>query len=108
MPPKDPPILLVDVDGVVSLFGFDHDDPPRGFPVAVDGSPHWLSKDAGTRLERLARTYECVWCTGWEERAEEHLPWLAGGLGLGERRALREAGSTAARVRMALLPRYAR
>jgi len=26
----------------------------------------------------LARTYECVWCTGWEERAEEHLPRLLG------------------------------
>jgi hypothetical protein len=26
------------------------------------------------RLLRLAHTYECVWCTGWEERAEEHLP----------------------------------
>ena len=23
---------------------------------------------------RLARTFECVWCTGWEERAEEYLP----------------------------------
>jgi len=27
---------------------------------------------------RLARTFECVWCTGWEERAEEHLPYLLG------------------------------
>ena len=27
---------------------------------------------------RLARTFECVWCTGWEERAEEHLPRLLG------------------------------
>jgi len=25
---------------------------------------------------RLARTFECVWCTGWEERAEEHLPYF--------------------------------
>jgi hypothetical protein len=70
--------LLVDVDGVVSLFGFDHTDPPAGFPVSVDGIPHWLSKGAGARLVRLARTFECVWCTGWEERAEEHLPRLLG------------------------------
>lgn len=27
---------------------------------------------------RLSRTFECVWCTGWEERAEEHLPHLLG------------------------------
>jgi hypothetical protein len=78
MPSKDVPVLLVDVDGVVSLFGFDHTDPPPGFPVAVDGMPHWLSVGAGARLQRLSRTFECVWCTGWEERAEEHLPRLLG------------------------------
>ena len=27
---------------------------------------------------RLARTFECVWCMGWEERAEEHLPYFLG------------------------------
>jgi len=70
--------LLVDVDGVVSLFGFDHADPPAVSPVSVDGTPHWLSKNAGARLVRLARTFECVWCTGWEERAEEHLPYFLG------------------------------
>ena len=67
-------MLLVDVDGVLSLFGFEHTSPPPGFPVNVDGIPHWLSTGAGTRLARLARTFECVWCTGWEERAEEYLP----------------------------------
>ena len=72
------PLLLVDVDGVVSLFGFDHAAPPAGCPVTVDGIPHWLSEGAGARLVRLARTFECVWCTGWEERAEEHLPRLLG------------------------------
>jgi hypothetical protein len=72
------PTLLVDVDGVLSLFDFDHADPPPGFPVLVDGTPHWLSSDAAGRLARLAATFECVWCTGWEERAEEHLPRLLG------------------------------
>src|SRR5919106_376418 len=72
------PLLLVDVDGVVSLFGFDPAAPPPVFPIAVDGIPHWLSVGAGPRLERLSRTFECVWCTGWEERAEEHLPRLLG------------------------------
>jgi hypothetical protein len=78
MPSKDVPVLLVDVDGVISLFGFDHTAPPPGFPVVVDGIPHWLSKAAGARLQRLSRTFECVWCTGWEERAEEYLPRLLG------------------------------
>jgi hypothetical protein len=72
------PILLIDVDGVLSLFGFDHVDPPPGCPVSVEGTPHWLSSHVAARLARLSRTFECVWCTGWEERAEEHLPHLLG------------------------------
>jgi hypothetical protein len=71
-------LLLVDVDGVISLFGFDHTSPPLMCPVTVDGTPHWLSRGAGERLLRLARTFECVWCSGWEERAEEHLPYFLG------------------------------
>jgi hypothetical protein len=73
-----PPLLLIDVDGVVSLFGFTH-LPPAGLqPIAVDGVPHLLSDQAGPLLVRLSATFECVWCTGWEERAEEHLPRLLG------------------------------
>ena len=30
----------------------------------------------GERLVRLAERFELVWATGWEERANEHLPWL--------------------------------
>jgi hypothetical protein len=76
--PELPPTLLVDVDGVLSLFGFDQVAPPPGFPTLVDGIPHWLSRDAAHHLARLAATFRCVWCTGWEERAEEHLPRLLG------------------------------
>jgi hypothetical protein len=72
------PVLLMDVDGVLSLFGFDRVDPPPGFPVLIDGIPHYMSTVAGTVLGRLAATFECVWCTGWEERAEENLPRLLG------------------------------
>jgi hypothetical protein len=71
-------LLLVDVDGVVSLFGF-RERPPSGLlPTAVDGIPHFLSTHAGSLLTRLSATFECTWCTGWEERAEEHLPRLLG------------------------------
>jgi hypothetical protein len=76
--PEPPPTLLVDVDGVISLFGFDVVAPPPGFPTLVDGMPHWLSIDAARHLARLSETFRCVWCTGWEERAEEHLPRLLG------------------------------
>ncbi len=72
------PLLLIDVDGVLSLFGFDASAPPPGRPALIDGSPHWLSTSAGEALKRLGPLYEPVWCTGWEERADEHLPWLLG------------------------------
>ena len=72
------PLLLIDVDGVISLFGFDQTAPPQGRWVTVDGMPHLISALAGERLGRLAEAFECVWCTGWEDRAEEHLPALLG------------------------------
>lgn len=75
---KGPPILLVDVDGVISLFGFQPASRPPGRFAVVDGLPHYLSEHAGFLLERLAATFDCVWCTGWEDRAPEHLPHLLG------------------------------
>jgi hypothetical protein len=74
-----PPILLIDVDGVISLFGGLQTAPatdPTLVPALVDGVPHFLSRRAAVQLARLASVFECVWCTGWEERAEEHLPRL--------------------------------
>ena len=41
-------------------------------------APHLLSAHAGPLLARVSDTFECVWCTGWEERAEEHLPRVLG------------------------------
>ena len=76
-----PPVLLVDVDGVISLFGFEREARPPGRFVVVDGIPHYLSEHAGLLLARLAGTFECVWCTGWEDRAPEHLPHLLGWTG---------------------------
>ena len=32
----------------------------------------------GRLLARLAARFECVWCTGWEDRADGHLPHLLG------------------------------
>lgn len=70
------PLLLVDVDGVISLFGFDPAIRPAGSFHWVDGITHYLSATAGEHLLRLAGRFELVWCTGWEEKANEHLPRL--------------------------------
>jgi hypothetical protein len=69
------PLLLIDVDGVLSLYGG-----AAGELVGtlVDGVPHLLSRDAAAALRGLVGRFECVWCTGWEERADEHLPALLG------------------------------
>lgn len=73
---SDRPLLLVDVDGVLSLFGFDAALPPPGRPALIDGVPHLLSLQAADVLRRVAPRFDCAWCTGWEERADEHLPFL--------------------------------
>jgi len=68
------PILAVDVDGVISLFGFD--EPPEKPEVQfelIDGMVHCVSLAAGERLRRLSESYELLWATGWEEKANLHL-----------------------------------
>jgi hypothetical protein len=67
------PLLLVDVDGVISLFGFDPASPPPGRFVLLDGIPHLISAAAGDHLRALGEVFELAWCTGWEEKADEHL-----------------------------------
>jgi len=66
------PVLAVDVDGVIAVFGFE--EPPT-WPVArfelIDGLMHCILVDAGERLRRLGRHYDLVWATGWEERANQ-------------------------------------
>jgi hypothetical protein len=79
-PPEraDRPLLFVDVDGVISLFGFPPERPPAGRWLGVDGTPHLISATAGEHLLLLGQVFELVWCTGWEDRADEHLPHLLG------------------------------
>jgi hypothetical protein len=74
----DRPILLIDIDGVISLFGFDAQHPPAGRFLMVDGIVHFLSGTAGELLEQLAERFEPVWCSGWEEKADEYLPRVLG------------------------------
>ena len=73
------PILAVDVDGVISLFGFD--EPPAARVARfelVDGMVHCISLPAGERLLRLGEHYDMVWATGWEEKANDYLPNMLG------------------------------
>ena len=69
----DKPLLFVDIDGVISLFGFPPAAPPAGTWTSVDGVPHLISAAAPGHLLALARAFELVWCSGWEEKADEHL-----------------------------------
>jgi len=71
-------LLFVDIDGVLSLFGFAPHAVPQGTWTQVDGIAHLLSATAAGHLHRLASRFEPVWCSGWEEKANEHLPHLLG------------------------------
>lgn len=71
------PLLLVDIDGVISLFGSSLATQAGSFH-SIDGMPHFLSSTAAAHLLDLAQDFELVWCSGWEEKANEHLPHLLG------------------------------
>ena len=83
------PILFLDVDGVISLFGFREgyglssgsapfDDRPPGALHLINGIPHYIRESAGEHLLELEPHFELVWATGWEESANEHLPYILG------------------------------
>jgi hypothetical protein len=83
---SDAPILAVDIDGVISLFGFDQAlHPGQGDPSSapgeyhlIDGMLHCIALETGPRLNRLAESYDLVWASGWEARANDHLPGILG------------------------------
>ena len=82
-PNSGKPVLFVDVDGVISLFGFDPGVSELPGPFHwIDGVAHCIPVGGGQRLSRLSERYELVWATGWEEKANEYLPHI---LGLQER-----------------------
>jgi hypothetical protein len=73
---------MVDIDGVLSLFGRAETPPWSGLVDGafhtIDGIPHFLSHTAAAHLLALREDFELVWASGWEEKAEEHLPHLLG------------------------------
>ena len=72
------PILFLDVDGVISLFGFGRDVPPPGAFHSIDGIVHCIGDQVAERLTRLVERFELVWATGWEEKANEYLVHILG------------------------------
>ena len=89
---------MIDIDGVLSLFGqpapgagkWRASEPDETGPGAsrapapegrfhwIDGIPHFLSATAAAHLLALAPLFDLVWASGWEEKAEEYLPHLLG------------------------------
>jgi hypothetical protein len=69
--------LAVDIDGVISLFGFE-EQPAQTLLQLVDGVPHCISLPVGDRLLRLSEHFELVWASGWEDKANFYLPQLLG------------------------------
>jgi hypothetical protein len=87
------PLLMVDIDGVISLFagpdgrvataaagpeGAADGGPAIGGFHSIEGIPHFLSATAAAHLLDLSDHFELVWASGWEERADDHLPHLLG------------------------------
>lgn len=71
------PLLLVDVDGVIALFNLDGGEQPGTWHL-IEGFAYYLATAPGAMLHELSEQFELVWCTGWEDRANDHLPRLAG------------------------------
>ena len=83
------PLLFIDVDGVISLFGFDQgyglapgnapfSECPPGRLHSINGVMHYISSACSDHLAKLADRYDLVWATGWEEAANDYLPHLLG------------------------------
>jgi hypothetical protein len=76
--PERRPLLLVDIDGVISLFGFTAGAQPEGSFHSIDGIPHFLSSSAAEHLLAISPNFELAWASGWEEKANDYLPHLLG------------------------------
>ena len=81
VPDLSRPFLMVDIDGVISLFADglrDSGTRAEGSFHSIEGIPHFLSAAAAAHLLALQEDFELVWASGWEDRAEDHLPHLLG------------------------------
>ncbi|MBJ7348686.1 MAG: hypothetical protein JHC87_08975 [Thermoleophilaceae bacterium] len=72
------PLLFVDVDGVISTWGFDHQGGAPGKFHNVEGIMHHIAPGTSERMHLLIPHFEMIWATGWGHRANEHLVYLLG------------------------------
>lgn len=73
---SEKPLLFLDVDGVISVYGFAMAAAdPRDLHL-VDGIPHHIPSVMAPRVQRLLPAYESLWATGWGDRANDHLVHL--------------------------------
>lgn len=74
------PLLLIDVDGVIALFDLQRGDgaPPPGSWHLIEGFAYYLAHGPAALLHAAAEHFDLAWCTGWEDRANDYLPRLAG------------------------------
>ncbi len=109
---------MVDIDGVISLFGSPaaapwrqagpEPDRPAGALCTIEGIPHFLSAAAAAELLTLGEHFDLVWASGWEEKAEEYLPALLGvPSGLPFLRFERSPGVTNAHWKLAAIEEHA-
>ncbi len=100
--------MLIDIDGVISLFGGDLSSQTGSFH-SIEGIPHFLSSTAAAHLLDLTEHFDPVWCSGWEEKADEHLPHLLGlPAGLPFLRFERAVGRSNAHWKLQAIDAYAR
>ena len=72
----DKPLLLVDVDGVLNVFGFSwegYEEPDSELEKVFEAMGWTIRFPTGTaqRMARLNEAFDCVWATTWEERAND-------------------------------------
>jgi HAD domain in Swiss Army Knife RNA repair proteins len=105
---REKPLLLVDIDGVLSLWGFAMDGCPiEGTWHQIDGISHFLSAPAARHLQALCERFEAVWCSGWEEKADDYLPHLLGLPRLAHLTFPRNPGRTRAHWKLAAIDAHA-
>ena len=75
---REKPLLFCDIDGVLSVWPPPLDECPGADFLNVEGIVHAFSRRATANLRDLAPLYDVVWASGWEEKANEHLPALLG------------------------------
>jgi hypothetical protein len=66
--PADRPLLFLDVDGTL-LPELTGPAPDAFEPVRARGLDLWVPLHLRSALPRLAKRYEVVWCTDWEDGA---------------------------------------